>query len=154
MAEPAAESEPTGPLVWRIPPYQPALLMLVLCAAAALNIYSHPGLAVRIGTLAIGLACGGLAVIALRLQLVATDDGVALRTALSNSWLPWSQLDDLEVVPEVRGAPTVRLNRVDGSYLNVPPSLLQPTLPTSKQRAMGQLEHAARQLRSRRPRTR
>jgi hypothetical protein len=154
MAEPAADSEPSGPLVWRIPAYQPALLMLVLCAAAALNIYGHPSLAVRIGTLAVGLACGGLAVIALRLQLVATDDGVALRTALTNSWLPWSQLDDLEVVPEVRGAPTVRLNRVDGSHLDVPPSLFQPSLPTSKQRAMGQLEHAARQLRSRRPTTR
>ena len=154
MAEPAAGSETVDPLVWRIPAYQPALLMLVLCAAAALNIYGHPSLAVRIGTLAIGLACGGLAVIALRLQLVATDDGVALRTALSNSWLPWSQLADLEVVPEVRGAPTVRLNRVDGRYLDVPPSLLQPTLPTSKQRAMGQLDHAARQLRARRPTTR
>jgi hypothetical protein len=154
MAEPAAESEPAGPLVWRIPAYQPALLMLVLCGAAALNIYGQPSLAVRISTLAVGLACGGLAVIALRLQLVATDDGVALRTALTNSWLPWSQLDDLEVVPEVRGAPTVRLNRIDGSHLDVPPSLLQPSLPTSKQRAMGQLEHAARQLRSRRPTTR
>jgi hypothetical protein len=154
MTEPAAASETAGPLVWRIPAYQPALLILVLCGAAALNIYGHPSLAVRIGTLVIGLACGGLAVIALRLQLVATDDGVALRTALSNSWLPWSQLADLEVVPEVRGAPTVRLNRVDGRYLDVPPSLLQPTLPTSKQRAMGQLDHAARQLRARRPRTR
>ena len=80
---PRLSPEPAGPLVWRIPAYQPALLMLVLCAAAALNIYGHPGLAVRIGTLAIGLACGGLAVVALRLQLVATDDGVALRTALS-----------------------------------------------------------------------
>lgn len=153
MAESAAESS-SDPLVWRIPAYQPALLMLVLVAAAALNLYSQPSLAVRIGTLAIGLACGVLAIVALRLQLVATDDGVALRTTLTNSWLPWSQLDDLEVIPEVRGAPTVRLNRIDGSYLNVPPSLLQPTLPTSKQRAMGQLEHAARQLRSRRPTTR
>ena len=98
MAEPAADSEPADPLVWRIPAYQPALLMLVLCVAAALNIYGHPSLAVRIGTLVVGLACGGLAVVGLRLQLVATDDGIALRTALSNCWLPWSQLADLEVL--------------------------------------------------------
>ncbi|HET6211225.1 MAG TPA: PH domain-containing protein [Jatrophihabitans sp.] len=154
MAEPTADPEPGGLLVWRIPAYQPALLMLVLCAAAALNIYAHPALAVRIGTLAVGLGCGALAVVGLRLQLVVDDDGLALRTALTNSWLPWSQLADLEIVPEVRGAPTVRLNRVDGSYLDVPPSLFQPTLPTSKQRALGQLEHAARQLRARRPTTR
>jgi hypothetical protein len=149
MAEPAADQDP--PLVWRIPAYQPALLMLVLCAAAALNIYGHPSLGVRIGTLAVGLLCGGLAIAGLRLQLVADDDGVAVRKLIGQSWLPWSQLAELEVVPAVRGAPTVRLNRVDGGYVDVPPSLLQPTKPTSKQRALGQLEHAARQLRARRP---
>lgn len=154
MAEPAADPEPAAALVWRIPAYQPALLMLVLCAAAALNIYGHPSVAVRIGTLAFGLLCGGLSIVALRLQLVADDEGVALRKVLGDHWLPWSQLADLEVVPEVRGAPTVRLNRTDGSYLDVPPSLFQPTKPTSKQRAYGQLEYAARQLRARRPTTR
>ncbi|HJQ02369.1 MAG TPA: PH domain-containing protein [Jatrophihabitans sp.] len=154
MAEPAAGAEPAAPLVWRIPAYQPALLMLVLCGAATLNIYGHPSPAVRIGTLAFGLLCGGLAVVALRLQLVVDEDGVALRTVLHDHWLPWSQLAELEVVPAVRGAPTVRLNRVDGSYLDVPPSLFQPTKPTSKQRAYGQLEHAARQLRARRPTSR
>ena len=154
MAEPAADPDPAAPLVWRFPAYQPALLMLVLCGAAALNIYGHPSLAVRIGTLALGLLCGGLAIVALRLQLVVDDDGVALRKVLGNYWLPWSQLAELEVVPEVRGAPTVRLNRIDGSYLDVPPSLFQPTKPTSKQRAFGQLEHAARQLRARRPTSR
>jgi hypothetical protein len=154
MAEPAAGSDPAAPLVWRIPAYQPALLMLVLCGAAALSIYGHPSLAVRIGTLALGLLCGGLAIVGLRLQLVVDDEGVALRKVFGDYWLPWSQLAEPEVVPEVRGAPTVRLNRIDGSYLDVPPSLFQPTKPTSKQRALGQLEYAARQLRSRRPASR
>ncbi len=143
-----------SPLVWRIPAYQPALLMLVLCAAAALNIYAHPSATVRIVTLFIGLACGLGAVAALRVQVVADADGVAVRQVISQAWLPWSEVAELEVMSNVRGAPTVRLNRHDGTYVDVPPSLLQPTKPTSKQRALGQLENSVRQLRARRPSTR
>jgi len=137
-------------LVWRIPSYQPALLMLVLVAAAALNIYAHPSAVVRISTLAIGLICGGLAVAALRLQLVATEDGVAVRQLAGERWLPWSELDQVEVVPNVRGAPTLRLNRLDGSYVDVPPSLLQPTKPTAKHVVMRNLDTVAGQLEQRR----
>jgi PH (Pleckstrin Homology) domain-containing protein len=137
-------------LVWRIPSYQPAMLMLVLVAAAALNIYGHPSAVVRIPTLAVGLICGGLAVAALRLQLVATDDGVSVRQLVGERWLPWSELDQVEVVPNVRGAPTVRLNRLDGSYVDVPPSLLQPTKPTAKRVVMRNLDTVAGQLEQRR----
>jgi hypothetical protein len=137
-------------LVWRIPSYQPAVLMLVLVAAAALNLYAQPSLVVRIPTLAIGLACGGLAIAALRLQLVATDDGVAVRQLLGQQWVPWSELARAEVVPNVRGAPTVRLNRVDGSYVDIPPSLLQPTKPTAKRVVMRNLDTVAGQLEQRR----
>jgi hypothetical protein len=152
MSEPGADGQPAPPpLVWRFPAYQPAVLMLVLCASAALNIYAHPSSMVRIITLVLGLGAGLLAIITLRLQLIADDDGIAVRQLIGHAWLPWSQLAELEIVPEVRGAPTLRLYRVDGSYVDVPPSLLQPTKPTSKQRALGQLEHLARQLRTRRP---
>ncbi|MDQ2847536.1 MAG: PH domain-containing protein [Actinomycetota bacterium] len=149
MADPAGESAPR--LVLRIPAYQPAVLMLVLCAAAALNIYAHPSAIVRIVTLVLGLFCGGLAVPALRLQLTADQDGISVRRLLGEVWLPWSELAELEIVPDVRGAATVRLNRTDGTFLDVPPSLVQPTKPTSKPRALGQLEHLTRQLRARRP---
>jgi len=137
-------------LVWRIPSYQPAILMLVLVAAAALNIYAHPSAVVRISTLAVGLVCGGLAVAALRLQMVATDDGVAVRQLAGERWLPWSELDEVEVVPNVRGAPTLRLNRRDGGYVDVPPSLLQPTKPTAKRVVMRNLDTVAGQLEQRR----
>jgi len=136
--------------VWRIPSYQPAMLMLVLVIAAALNIYAHPSAVIRIPTLAIGLLCGGLAIAALRLQLVATSDGIALRQLFGQQWLPWSELAEVEVVPNVRGAPTVRLNRVDGGYVDVPPSLLQPTKPTSKHVVMRKLDTVAGQLEQRR----
>ena len=137
-------------LVWRIPSYQPALLMLVLVGAAALNIYASPSAVVRISTLALGLLCGGLAIAALRLQLVATHDGVAVRQLVGERWVPWSELDQVEVVPNVRGAPTLRLNRLDGSYVDVPPSLLQPTKPTAKRVVMRNLDTVAGQLEQRR----
>jgi hypothetical protein len=137
-------------LVWRIPPYQPAVLMLVLVGAAALNIYASPSAVVRIPTLAIGLICGGLAVAALRLQLVATEDGIAVRRVVGERWVPWSELGQVEVVPNVRGAPTVRLNRIDGSYVDIPPSLLQPTKPTAKHVVMRNLDTVAGQLEQRR----
>ncbi len=146
----AAPGEQDSQLVWRIPAYQPALLMLVLVGAAALNIYAHPSPVVRICTLAIGLLCGGLAVAALRLQLVATEQGVAVRMLTGERWTPWSELAELEVVPNVRGAPTVRLNRVDGSYVDVPPSLLQPTRPTAKHVVMRSLDAVVGQLEQRR----
>jgi len=148
-------SEPPPQLVWRIPSYQPALLMLALCAAAALNLYGHPPAVVRIPTLALGLLCGGLAVVALRLQLVATADGISVRELTRERWIPWSELADLEVVPNVRGAPTIRINQTDGNYVDVPPSLLQPSRPTPKHavihnlsRVVAQLEQYQRQRRS------
>ena len=137
-------------LVWRIPSYQPAALMLVLVVAAALNIYAHPAVVVRIPTLAIGLLCGGLAIAALRLQMIATDEGISVRQMLGEQWLAWPELAEVEVVPNVRGAPTVRLNRVDGTYVDVPPSLLQPTKPTAKHIVMRNLDTVAGQLEQRR----
>ncbi|MFL6164546.1 MAG: PH domain-containing protein [Jatrophihabitantaceae bacterium] len=148
MAQPAAERD--SQLVWRIPSYQPALLMLVLCGAAALNIYAQPPIVVRIPSLAVGLFCGGLAIAALRLQLVAAEDGVAVRQLFGQRWIPWPELAEAEVVANVRGAPTIRLNRVDGGYVDVPPSLLQPTRPTAKRVVMRSLGTVAGQLEQRR----
>jgi hypothetical protein len=139
-------------LVWRIPAYQPALLMLVLCGAAALNIYGHFSATVRIPTLALGLVCGGLAVAALRLQLVANADGISVRELRSHRWINWAELGDIEVVDNVRGAASIRLNYRDGRYVDVPPSLLQPTKPTPRRVVMRQLDSVAKQLEARRKR--
>jgi len=148
MSEPALEKN--SQLVWRIPSYQPALLVLVLCGAAALNIYAHPPVVVRIPTLVLGVLCGALAIVALRLHLVATDEGISVRQLTGEKWTPWAELADLEVVPELRGAPTIRLNRIDGSYVDVPPSLLQPSKPTAKRLVMRNLDFVVRQLEERR----
>ena len=140
------------PLSWRVPPYQPALLMLVVCAVAALNIYGHPSETARLLTLVLGAAVLAAAVLALRMYLGVDADGVVVRFLARPVWLPWSQIARVEVVSAVRGSDTVRLVRQDGSYVDVPPSLLQPSTPTSKPRALARLNSVANQLEARRAR--
>jgi hypothetical protein len=138
------------PLSWRVPPYQPALLMLLVCGAAALNIYGHPSQTVRVVTLALGVLALGMAVAALRMYLRVDDEGVVVRYLLRPAWLPWSEIARVEMVSDVRGADTVRVVRHDGSYVDVPPSLLQPSRPTSKPRALAQLNSICNQIEARR----
>ncbi|MDQ1743994.1 MAG: hypothetical protein QOE23_2333 [Pseudonocardiales bacterium] len=148
VVRPAAGTE--NPLSWRVPPYQPALLMLLVCGSAALNIYGHPSQTVRVVTLALGALALGMAVAALRMCLVVDDDGVLVRYLLRPAWLPWSEIARVEVVPDVRGAASIRFVRHDGSYVDVPPSLLQPSRPTAKPRALAQLNSIGNQLEARR----
>jgi hypothetical protein len=140
------------PQSWRVPPYQPALLMLVVCAVAAWNIYGHPSETARALTLALGAAVLAAAVLALRMYLAVDADGVVVRYLRRPVWLPWSQIARVEVAPGVRGSDTVRLVRHDGSYVDVPPSLLQPATPTSKPRALARLNGIANQIERRRAR--
>jgi len=147
----AAPGDSPGPaLSWRVPPYQPALLMLLVCAVAALNVYGHPSQTVRVVTLAVGSLALGLAVLALRMYLGIDEDGVVVRHLLRPSWLAWSEIARVQVVPDVRGASTIRFFRRDGSYVDVPPSLLQPSKPTSKPRALARLEAISNQIEARR----
>ena len=140
------------PLSWRVPPYQPALLMLVVCGVAAWNIYGHPSETARVLTLTLGAAVLAAAVLALRMYLGVDADGVVVRYLRRPVWLPWSQVARVEVASGVRGSDTVRLVRHDGSYVDVPPSLLQPATPTSKPRALARLNGIANQIEARRAR--
>jgi len=146
----ALDTDP--PQSWRVPPYQPALLMLVVCAIAALNIYGHPSENVRALTLVLGAAALAAAVLALRMYLGVDADGVVIRYLLRPVWLPWEAIARVEVVSAIRGSDTVRLVRHDGSHVDVPPSLLQPSTPTSKPRALAGLNSVAHQLEARRTR--
>jgi hypothetical protein len=150
VGKPALDTD--QPLSWRVPPYQPALLMLIVCAVAALNIYGHPSETVRAVTLVLGGAVLTAAVLALRMYLGVDAEGVVVRFLLRPVWLPWSDIARVEVVSAVRGSDTVRLVRQDGTYVEVPPSLLQPATPTSKPRALAQLNSVANQLEARRAR--
>jgi hypothetical protein len=145
---PALETE--APMSVRVPPYQPALLMLVVCAAAALVLYGHPSDTTRYLALMAGTVALLLAVFALRMYLIVDDEGIEVRYLWRPAWLPWSEIARVEVVSGVRGSDTVRVVRHDGTYVEVPPSLLQPSVPTSKPRALARLQSVGNQIEARR----
>jgi uncharacterized membrane protein len=104
---PSSLAEPRS---WRVPSYQPAILLLTVSAAAALNIYGHPSGQVRFVTLALGAAALLFAVAWLRMYLIVDDEGIEVRLIWRERWLPWSAVDRIEVVSAVGGM-TVRLSR-------------------------------------------
>lgn len=124
--------------------------MLAVCGAAALNIYGHPSQSVRFVTLLLGALALGMAVLALRMYLRADADGAVVRYLLRPVWLPWSEVARVEVVPDVRGSHSVRFVRKDGSFVDVPPSLLQPAKPMAKPRALARLTSIGNQIEARR----
>ncbi|HEY0165419.1 MAG TPA: hypothetical protein VGB75_00120 [Jatrophihabitans sp.] len=133
-------------LSWQVPPYQPALLMLLVCGAAAWNIYGHPSETARALTLGLGALALGLAVLALRMYLGVDSDGAVVRYLGRPVWLPWAEVARVEVVSGVRGSDTVRFVRHDGSHVDVPPSLLQPSTPMSRPRAAARLNGIGNQI--------
>ncbi len=150
-------SEPTTAedhRVWRIPPAWPAATLLVVTAFAALNIYGHPTTATRV--LTIGLALVGLvtAIMWLRLYLAVDHEGIGVRHLYSESWTPWAEIERVEVVTGTKvlagasTANTIRVIRNDGSYVDVPPSLLQPSKPTNKRSAFARLGQIATEIES------
>jgi Bacterial PH domain len=149
------ESVPQGraPLSRRISPVQTALLILLACGCAALNIYAHPSGPARAVSIPIGVTALGLAAAGMRMFLFVDADGVELRHLLRFHSLSWSQISRVEIVSGVRGSDTIRFFRSDGSYVDVPPSLLQPSKPTTRPNARRALEDTLRQVNAHRPRS-
>ena len=87
-------SEPStaAPLVWRFPPYQPALGFLTVSACAAVNLYGHPEPSLRVFTLVVGAVALGLAIVLLRMAFVVDSDGLAVRFLLRANWVPWTDV--------------------------------------------------------------
>jgi hypothetical protein len=141
----------TAPAVWRIPPVQIAVLILLACPCAALNLYGQPSAALRLVTLGVGAVALGAALVSSRMYLVVDDEGIAVRFLGRERWLPWSSVAHIGVVPGVRGAETVRVSRADRTYVDVPPSLLQPSRPVRKPVARALLDDAVRRMESLRP---
>ncbi|MGN5633974.1 hypothetical protein [Streptomyces sp. AC154] len=141
----------SAPSVWRIPPVQIALLILLACPCAAVNVYGHPSAVLRVVTLVVGAAAMVTAFVAVRMYLAVDDEGIAVRFMRREHWLPWSSVQQVDVVGGVRGSDTIRFVRADGTCVDVPPSLLQPSRPVGKPAAKRLLRDAARRIESRRP---
>ena len=143
---PSAET----PLAYRIGPGQTATLILVAVVCLVPVLYFHPSSAVRGVLAAIALAALVVAGVTRWMYLLVDDEGVAVRHLGRERWLPWPEIDRVEIVSGVRGSDTIRFSRVDGTSVDAPPSLLQPSRPMGKPAARRRLQEILRQIESRR----
>jgi hypothetical protein len=120
----------------------------VACFVPAL--YFHPSSAVRVVLIVVALGALALAAVTRWMFVVVDDEGVAVRYLGREQWLPWTEITEIEVVAGVRGSDTIRFSRADGTWVDAPPSLLQPSRPTGKPAARRRLEEIRRQIESRR----
>lgn len=131
----AQREQPAVPLVWRVPPWQPALLNVVAAVLLVVLFYRTPSAAVTVGLAAgVAIALTGSA-LATRFLVVADEDGVTVRRVLSRRVLSWPDVLGIEAVTLSGVTMTVRLTCVDKSFVDVPPTLVQPTLPTNVRKA-------------------
>jgi hypothetical protein len=141
---------PPASLVYRIGPGQTAALILVAVVCFVPALYFHPSSAVRGVVIAIALAALALAAVSRWMYLAIDDEGVAVRYLGRERWLPWPEIARVEIVTGVRGSETIRFVQVDGTFVDAPPSLLQPSRPMGKPAARRRLEDVRRQIESRR----
>jgi hypothetical protein len=146
----AAADRPDGPpdlpLVWRIPPWQPACLILLATVLLGLDLYGDLSLGPLVMTGAIALAALVGAVFAGRLLLIADEDGIWVRRLFRERVVPWRDVDSVQATLVTRNTMTIRIFRKQGGYVDVPPSLLLPTLPTKVRNAQSRVHKVALQL--------
>ncbi|MGH8860276.1 MAG: hypothetical protein ACRDVG_03405 [Jatrophihabitantaceae bacterium] len=134
------------PLVWRIPPWQPAALILLATVLIAFLLYGSPSLGASVAMGVVALAALASAAFAARLLMVADDDGIWVRRALGVQLVEWAEVSTVEAVPIRGNTMTVRITRTTGTYVDVPPSLLLPTLPTAIRKVRSIVHGTALQL--------
>jgi hypothetical protein len=120
--------------------------LLLTTVLAAVDIYARPSI---IPLLAAAFFAGAAllgAVCAIRFLLVADDDGIWVRRLISVTLVEWSDVDYVALTTEHRSGMTVRINRRDGSHVDVPPSLLLPTVPTKIPTARAMVHGVANRL--------
>lgn len=142
---------PLPPLILRIPVPVVALVMLVVCACSFVAIYLDVPPTARgiLGVIAAGLFAVALG--CLRMYLEVDEEGVAVRYLLRERWATWDQIDRIEIASGIKGSESVRVTLKDGSLIDVPPPLVQPTAPTSRPRALARLRGTLREIEARRP---
>lgn len=126
----ARDPVPTLPLVWRIPPWQPAALIVVATVLLALVLYGHFSAGPVLMMVVVAVAALVSAGLALRLLFVADDDGLWIRRSTSQQLVEWHDIASIDMVPVRGNTVTVRITRRNGSFADVPPTLLLPTMPT------------------------
>jgi hypothetical protein len=139
-------TDPSAPLVWRVPSWQPTVMMLFVCGVVALNLYASPNTLLRVVTIGVGAVVFGSAIEGLRMYLVVDQDGIGFRGLFRTHNVEWSDISAITVRRSGFSGATLRITRADGSYADVPPSLVLPTKPTGTAKALAQLGDTARMI--------
>jgi hypothetical protein len=137
-------SDPTAPLVWRIPSWQPAAMMLFVCGVIALNLYASPNTLIRVVTIGLGAVAFVSAIDGLRMYMVVDQEGIGFRGLVHTHNIDWSDIVQITVRRTGFTGPTLRIMRTDNTYADVPPSLVLPTKPTATGKTLAQLGETAR----------
>ena len=95
---------------------------------------------------ALAIAALAGAGMAMRFLLVADDDGIWVRRLFSEQLVEWPDLSTIDVVQVHANTPTLRITRVSGTHIDVPPTLVQPTLPTGMKKARTLVAAVAQRL--------
>lgn len=148
MPTPSRSGSRELPQEWRIPPWQPAVLVLVATGLLALDLNAHLSVGALIMTGIIAAASLLGAVVALRYLLVADDSGIWVRHLLRTDLVEWDDVKDVEMAVGRRNSTTIRISRYAGGYVDVPPALLLPTLPTRMARVRSIMHGTATHLKA------
>jgi hypothetical protein len=137
-------TDPAAPLVWRVPAWQPAAIMLFVCVVVVWNLYFSPSTLIRVVTIGLAAVAFISAIDGLRMYMVVDQDGVGFRGLLRTHNFDWTDIAGISVRRGGSGGSTLRITRSDGTYADVPPSLVLPSKPTAKGTALAQLGDTAR----------
>ena len=143
-------SHTRAPIVYKVPEWQTATLLVLAAVFLFLALYVNLGLFVRILAGMLSVILIGAGVVAFRSYLVADDEGIGTRGVLSEHSVHWDDLDTIRVAGH-HGALTLRITRSDRTEFDVRPALVLPLKPMSTQKARARLETMARELRQRAP---
>ena len=140
-----------APLIFRVPPYLISLQFLVTAGLAAWNIYGSPSSVTRAVTILIAVSFLAGAIASMRMYFVVDDEGMGIRRLFTETSIPWQQVRDVSVTRVRNGSPTISIERQDGTTVDVPPSLVNPTKPTGTAKAMAMMGDLARAIAARNP---
>lgn len=138
------------PLVWRVPPWQAAALLVLAAGAAAFALYGDPSATVKFicGFVAIVLAAGG--VVTARAFLVVDDEGIGWRRAFGEVSVPWAELERIDVLQNKLRISLVVVAR-GHKRLEIPALLVMPARPMTNPNTVRRLDGIARRIVERRP---
>ena len=85
-------TDPSAPLVWRVPSWQPTVMMLFVCGVVAFNLYASPNTLVRVVTIGVGAVAFMSAIEGLRMYLVVDQNGIGFRGLFRTHNIDWSDI--------------------------------------------------------------